>query len=651
MTYIKTNDKIYNYNKIYYVDYDNFIYRLLVSKKTLQGYMFYCDGTFYALCDIDFNTMTVNYKETVMDILEAQVDTGGAFKFMGSVDAFEDLPTDASNGDVYQVGDKEYAWNGEEWVLLGFNMDLSDYATTQYVKDQDTILATGIQANQELITKEINDRKEADKANSDAIATNEEHITNEITERKAADTLLEGKITDVSTFKITLTEDKDTKTYTADKTYDEIKSAYDKNRTLFVSLDGAVLPMMNAEVNDTGTGFTFGYSEVQDGGEYVFTRSVRYFHSKDADTWEDSDKEGYYVKLEGITDPESGIVTFQVATDINMGEHNIVNVQKLHIDGQAPLYFGQVVETTVTNKPRLTGVVNSNAAAFVKCDKQTEYVPLFIGEPTDLNHAATKNYVDTTYGIKLDKVNDPAKFLRVYGVDKDGLQKTFNATEDMVTGAIPIRNTETGVICVGTPSEESHATTKKYVDDAILNKQDKIGTLTTNTVDEKKEQQLQINNDVDTFYFDTKHHTIQSSDTFAVTTKGDKPTYLTLDSTGALSLKNSDGPIEPKTAEDLVVKKYVDEACKKLNDSKVSMITSIDTYDRLYAVSKAGADAQFNVSDTAVASTIPLRGTDGTLKVTTPKENNDAATKQYVDEKTTTQFSYDATTKTLTITA
>ena len=205
MTYLKTRDKTYNYNKIYYVDYDNFIYRLLVSEKTLQGYMFYCDGTFYDVCEINFNQMNVTYKDTVMDILESEVSTAGAFRFLGNVDSFDNLPTDANNGDVYQVGDKEYVWDGKEWVLLGFNIDLSPYATLQYVNGQNAVLSSNINANKSLInkeieertneqnelqnalTKEISDRESADRVIADTLTT-------ESSERKDSDKALEDKI-------------------------------------------------------------------------------------------------------------------------------------------------------------------------------------------------------------------------------------------------------------------------------------------------------------------------------------------------------------------------------------------------------------------------------------------------------------------------
>ena len=43
--------------------------------------------------------------------------------------SFDKLPTSGVKaGDVYQVGEKEYAYDGDSWVELGFNIDLSSYA-------------------------------------------------------------------------------------------------------------------------------------------------------------------------------------------------------------------------------------------------------------------------------------------------------------------------------------------------------------------------------------------------------------------------------------------------------------------------------------------------------------------------------------------
>lgn len=65
----------------------------------------------------------------------------GAFHFKGTADSFDGTDiiidgqklTSMQNGDVYQVDDKEYVYNGSKWVELGFNIDLSAYALKTYV--------------------------------------------------------------------------------------------------------------------------------------------------------------------------------------------------------------------------------------------------------------------------------------------------------------------------------------------------------------------------------------------------------------------------------------------------------------------------------------------------------------------------------------
>ena len=75
------------------------------------------------------------YDKTAVDGLVA-----GAFHFKGEAVAISDdntkLYSDAEKtkeikgkaGDVYQVGDKEYAYNGTVWVELGFSLNLTAYA-------------------------------------------------------------------------------------------------------------------------------------------------------------------------------------------------------------------------------------------------------------------------------------------------------------------------------------------------------------------------------------------------------------------------------------------------------------------------------------------------------------------------------------------
>mgnify|MGYP006920937506 CR=1 FL=1 len=518
MTYQKTTDTSYNYNKIYYVMYDNFVYRLIVDKKTKQGYMFYCDGTFYALCTINFENMTVTYKEQTLDILEAKKSSSGVFRFLGEVDSYDDLPKDAEIGDVYQVPpDKEYAWDGEKWVLLGFNMDLSEYAKISYVDAQDNINADNIKKVQPLV--------------------------------------------------VTLTDNKDG-TYTSDTKYEKIKAAFDSNQNIIVKADAGILPLMSAEINSNGASFTFGYTKIGTDGEYITTFSIHYLHTEASgdiearDEWLEETEVEEYLKLSGGT----------LEGNLNMGANAILDVQKLHIDGQAPLYFGQVIEKAIPNKPRLTGVVNSNAAAFVKSDSQVDYVPLFIGTPIDKNHATTKDYVDTLTSTKLTAVTDPANNDKVYGVTTDGTQKMFSVAETLTVNAIPVRDSE-GALYVGPPTDEYHAVNISYLESTLTRKQDVFAEVTQENGDYNiglQGENTTIGNSTYSMQF--------GSSTFAISNPTLKH-YLTFDNEGKLSLSDENGPILPTSPQDLVVKKYVDDSFNAVfnydADTKTLTITTV----------------------------------------------------------------------------
>ena len=74
--------------------------------------------------------------EGKIDGVKASIlDIGNPLEFKGTVPTYDDLPTSASRGDVYQVqdGDKEtYAWNGNEWVVIAVAVtDITKYIATQ----------------------------------------------------------------------------------------------------------------------------------------------------------------------------------------------------------------------------------------------------------------------------------------------------------------------------------------------------------------------------------------------------------------------------------------------------------------------------------------------------------------------------------------
>lgn len=335
-------------------------------------------------------------------------------------------------------------------------------------------------------------------------------------------------------FVIGLTEDVDNGTYTADKTWVEIKTAYDESQNLVIRLDGSEMPLMNASMaNDGSATLVFGYTEIKEQEGSVVTRAINYLHQDDVDIWRDSVASGEYVSKSGstMTGPlrlvdtpnyENEAITKKYADErvlkvafnrgsdgtihsdtemtvidaayidgkmvigslgedvyvltnitatacvfsnvsgttssyieyadgawslrtktlyttsggkmdgnIDMNGRNIINAQKIHIDGQANLYLGAVVEKTGTTGARLTGVVGGGAA-FVKPDKSAEYTTLSIAPPTQSTHAVTLGYL--TDDILADA---PAS---------DGCISNKKYVDDQVATRVPLATANQGQI-------------------------------------------------------------------------------------------------------------------------------------------------------------------------------------------------------------
>ena len=384
--------------------------------------------------------------------------------------------------------------------------------------------------------------------------------------------------------------------YTADKTYVEIKDAFDSKENIAVKYDSSRLPLINAQFVNNGSkaGFTFGYTQVQTGGQRVVTRAIQYNHDEDGDNWEDADDEANlseYLPLSGsamegpltlagdptndshastkkyvdsrtlevvfrqhesagiTTTTEIGVITNAILNkrlvyatlngdtynvsassaaevsfsrvdaereevttisyssterawtkrtnkylpttggtmsgNINMGENAIINVQKIHVDGTAPIYIGPTIEQGVS-APRLVGST-SGEAAFVKASSHSEYVPVSVGNPTQNSHAvnmgflagealadqptqphqiANKDYVDSCTSKCVQAVTSQAGILKAYL--QNGPKQDVCVVSDAGLSSSIARYTAKGhLIDQGTPTENNHLTNKLYVDNVI----------------------------------------------------------------------------------------------------------------------------------------------------------------------------------------
>lgn len=167
-------------------------------------------------------------------------------------------------------------------------------------------------------------------------------------------------------FKVTLTANQ-TAGYDANKTIDEIQAAISANKIVIAVVDNDEYPLKY----HTETELRFTSIELN--------RSVLVLYSDGVWTMQDTNM----LKTSGGN----------VNGNINMSSHAITNIQKLHVDGEAPVYIGSTIETGVTNASRITGIAGGGVA-IVRANTQGTYDPLFVANPTNINHAATKGYVD-----------------------------------------------------------------------------------------------------------------------------------------------------------------------------------------------------------------------------------------------------------------
>lgn len=167
----------------------------------------------YTITQIDNKVTTINNaidtKATKADTLagygitdaytktEVDAKIAGTFKFTGEVASYDELPTTGVKaGDVYQVGEKEYAYDGDSWVELGFNIDLTAYATKTEVSNTyatKTALSEGLAAKANsadvYVKDDVYTKAEADAA----FMTNAEVEAKGYATTTAMNTALEGK--------------------------------------------------------------------------------------------------------------------------------------------------------------------------------------------------------------------------------------------------------------------------------------------------------------------------------------------------------------------------------------------------------------------------------------------------------------------------
>ena len=335
-------------------------------------------------------------------------------------------------------------------------------------------------------------------------------------------------------FVINLTEQNAGQNYISDKTWVQIKAAFDSEENLVVRLNGSEMPLMNASMANNGDAtLVFGFTELVGNDGNVVNRAINYLHQGEEDTWTDIAYTGEFIKRSGdkmggalrvadvptyedeatskkyvdarvlkvrftrqdvagvlsdtdittideayidgkivigefnndiyaltyssetscvfshVSGVTSGTITYsdevwtqstkelyttaggKMSGNIDMDGRNIINAQKIHIDGQANLYLGSTIEKDGTQGVRLTSTT-SGEAAFLKPDKQNVYAPVAVGTPTANNHAVTIGYL--TNDILSDA---PAS---------DGCIANKKYVDDQVATRVPLQSANQGQI-------------------------------------------------------------------------------------------------------------------------------------------------------------------------------------------------------------
>lgn len=111
-------------------------------------------------------------------------------------------------------------------------------------------------------------------------------------------------------FVIHLTEQNAGQNYIADKTWVQIKSAFDGQENIVVRIGTNEMPLMSVSMAENGNAtLTFGYTELNDNDGNVVSREIRYLHQNEEDIWSDVVYTGEYIKRSG--DKMGGILRVQ----------------------------------------------------------------------------------------------------------------------------------------------------------------------------------------------------------------------------------------------------------------------------------------------------------------------------------------------------
>ena len=318
-------------------------------------------------------------------------------------------------------------------------------------------------------------------------------------------------------------------------------------------------------------------------------------------------------QVENLTDGTTVLPYVKKAGDsmtgaLNMANQVITNAYGFQLYGDNPKAF-----------------TNSNGeAAISSVTEPNNYNVLNVATPVKDTHAATKKYVDDADAVLNAAIQAETKNREtaITGVLQQ-IGELETGIEGDLAGYLPLTGgTMTGALNVQTPTENANAATKKYVDDAVQNAKDPA---LTGRVDALETSQAQQNTEIANL----------KNGTTALP-------YLkkTGDSmTGNLNMNNSFIFNLPSPTNDThaATKEYVDNAVQNAKDPALTgrvdaLETSQAQQNTEIANLKNGTTALPYLKKTGDTGTGTFNFTGAALQIAEPTQNNNPASKQYVDQ-------------------
>ena len=128
---------------------------------------------------------------------------------------------------------------------------------------------------------------------------------------------------------------------------------------------------------------------------------------------------------------------------------------------EASVYPQAYIKNADGTQTRMSIAQENEANAIVR---RSDTGRIRCASPTEAGQAATKGYVDDNF---LAKQTGASTYYQVYGKLADGSQGMQNATSAIVNAAIVIRTGAGQINVPATPTDNTHAASKQYVDAAV----------------------------------------------------------------------------------------------------------------------------------------------------------------------------------------